>query len=266
MDLPPESGAGSNRSSGACSRHVDDRRGVGDAGQLRRNAWNTRCVGSRHLARGARRVYDPAEPVPTPTAARSPFGVHPPGGRCALPPLTTEGCSMTDGLIVAAGAGFLCVFGVALLVYYIFLRLLLRAQYAVLSARIPGAIITPCSAALVTRLALRRIGEATGNSFGSTGPVYSVAAYPGHLRVLRGKSAVVVAEFGQEEISDVRVGTTSFLLADFTTLFVGIRAAGTTFELPIRVNGPHSTSIYTARRDWAAERGNSMLKHIGAPT
>jgi hypothetical protein len=173
---------------------------------------------------------------------------------------------MTDAVIVAAGAGFLIVFGLALATYYIFLRLLLRAQNLIVSAQIPGAVITPCTAAFVTRLALRRIGKAGGNSFCSTGPVYSIAAYPGHLRVLRGRSAVVIADFRTEEISDVRVGTTSFLLADFTTLFVGIKAGGTTYELPIRVNGPHPTSIYTARPEWAAERGDAMLKHIGVVT
>lgn len=173
---------------------------------------------------------------------------------------------MTDAVIVAAGAGFLIMFGLALAAYYVSLKLLLRAQYSVVSAQMPGAIITPCSAALVTRLALRRIGKAAGTAFTSPGPVYSVAAYPGHLRVLRGRSAVVIADFRTEEISDIRVGTTSFLLADFTTLFVGIRAAGTTYELPIRVNGPHPTSIYTARPEWAAERSNAMLKQIGVLT
>ena len=124
------------------------------------------------------------------------------------------------------------------------------------------AVVVSCTAALVTTLALRRIGRIDGRGYGPTGRVYSLAGSQGHLLLLRGRTAETIADFDSTALRDVRVGTTSWGLADYTTLFCGINVDGNTYELPIRINGPRQTSMLTASRGWAEDRAAAIIRAV----
>ncbi|MFJ3394673.1 hypothetical protein [Leifsonia aquatica] len=124
-----------------------------------------------------------------------------------------------------------------------------------LHAAHPAALITSAQVAAVTHRALKRIAKADGGAFRRTGPYYSVVVVPGSLRlVARGATPLTVAEFNSEDVRDGSIGKTSWVFADYTTLFLGIRAGETTFDLPIRINGPLETSLFPASEKWAIDR------------
>jgi len=165
-------------------------------------------------------------------------------------------------MIIGAGVAFLVLLSVVLHVYLLVLRSILRDQGRSLARAHSRAVVVSCTAALVTNQALKRIGSVSGKRYGRTGPVYSLAATRGHLLLLRGRNADVIADFGYEAVQDVRVGTTSWGFADYTTVFVGINAGGSTFELPIRVNGPRQTSPLTANRTWAKHLSAEIIREV----
>jgi hypothetical protein len=169
---------------------------------------------------------------------------------------------MTDGLIIGIGVLLAVSLTVTLLVYLRVLRSTLRIQCLAIERSHPGAVIVSCTAALVTNVALRRIGRPEGKSYGSTGRVFSLAASDGKVLLFRGRTVEVFADFDSEALRDVRVGTTTWGLADFTTLFLGINVGGNTFELPVRVNGPRQTSLLTASRGWAHEQAIRILREV----
>lgn len=167
-------------------------------------------------------------------------------------------------ILVWAGASFLLLLAAGVGAYLRHIRNTLREQVSAISTKFPEAVSTSAQGAAVTNLALGRITRAGGTRKQRTGQIYSVIASSGHLSLVRGREADIVAEFDGCQVRDVRVGTTSVLLADYTTLFFGIAAGGTTFELPIRINGPLPTSIMTASREWATDRGNTILEIVRA--
>jgi hypothetical protein len=69
----------------------------------------------------------------------------------------------------------------------------------------------------------------------------------------------MISEFSAAEIRDVRVGRTSLFTVNYTTLFIGIAAGGTIFDLPIRINGPYETSMFPADSGGAAELASGMV-------
>lgn len=166
---------------------------------------------------------------------------------------------MTDGVVLAAGLAFALVLAVGLGICFFVLKRSLRLQLFAIAAAFDDVLVTPCTAAGATFRALRRIGRARQIIFRRTGPVYSLAASPGCLRLFRGRDSQLVAEFEGADVVDVRVGTTSFGLADYTTLFFGISAGSTTYELPIRVMGPRPTPMYAASTDWAIHRAAAIM-------
>lgn len=173
---------------------------------------------------------------------------------------------MTDRMTALIGLSLVLCLAIVLLAYLFGLRSVLRLQGRAISRAQPGAVVVSCTAAFVTTLALRRIGRSDGKRYGPTGRVYSLAASQGHLRLLRGRTAETIADFDSDAIRDVRVGTTSWGLADYTTLFFGITVGGNTYELPIRINGPRQTSMLTASREWADDRAAMIIRELGLLT
>jgi hypothetical protein len=168
---------------------------------------------------------------------------------------------MTD-IAIAFAVAFVVLVAAGVAIFVLTWRHIIREQVAAVSTRYPDSLTTSAQSAAVTHRSLRRIAREDGTAFRTTGTLYSLVATHGCLRLLGGRTAHVVAEFAADQVVDVRVGTTSVLLADYTTLFFGIRAGGTTYELPIRVNGPRPTSMLTARRSWATDRGDAVLEVV----
>ncbi|MDR6973169.1 hypothetical protein [Leifsonia shinshuensis] len=164
--------------------------------------------------------------------------------------------------IICGGAGFLMLVAAGVAIILRLAKVTLRKQVLAISGRFPQALSTSAQGALVTYWALRRIAAVDRSPYGRTGSVYSLVASRGHLTIVRGREAKVLADFTAEQVADVRVDTTSVLLADYTTLFFGIRAGDRTFELPVRVNGPMATSLRTASTEWAKARGDAIVKTV----
>ena len=164
------------------------------------------------------------------------------------------------GIVIWAAVAFVLLVVAGLGVFLSVAKATIHKQVLAISTMFPEALTTSAQSAVVTRLALRRIGDVGGYRHTRTGPIYSVVATRGHLRLVRGRQAQIVAQFSADQVGDVRVGTTSVLLADYTTLFFGIRTGGNTFELPVRVNGPRATSMLTASRGWARVRGDEIMQ------
>jgi len=169
---------------------------------------------------------------------------------------------MSDAAIIGAGFAFLVVLGLGLGVYLSVLRRLIHAQRLAIGRRYPGSVVVSAQAGLETNRAIRRMAQARGTEYISTGKVYSVSASPGHLRLHVERSAREIVDISGEDVVDFRIGTTSVAFANYTTLIFGIRAAHTTFELPIRVMGPRPNSMTTADKEWAAARGAEMMRTI----
>ena len=171
---------------------------------------------------------------------------------------------MSDAVIVGAGFVFLVLLGLGLSIYWMVLKGLMREQLEAISGRYPDALVVSAQSGVETYRALWRLGQAQGLSYGRTGKVYAISACPGHLRLHRGRSARVFVDLTAAELADFRVGTTSVAFANYTTLVFGVRGANTTFELPVRVMGPRTTSMTTATKDWAEARGAEIMRTVDA--
>ncbi|GAA2054213.1 hypothetical protein GCM10009820_13210 [Leifsonia soli] len=129
----------------------------------------------------------------------------------------------------------------------------------------PAALITSAQVSASTHRALRRIARESGGRFVRTGAFYSLVATPGELRLVGGANhPYTIASFPASDIRDGRIGKTSWVYVDYTTLFVGIKTAGTTFELPIRINGTGENAMFPASQAWAGSRWEKILQLLGA--
>ncbi|MFF9563485.1 hypothetical protein ACF1AJ_09065 [Leifsonia sp. NPDC014704] len=169
---------------------------------------------------------------------------------------------MSDAVIIGAGFAFLVLLGLGLGVYLLVLKRLILAQRLAIGGRYPGAVVVSAQAGMETDRALRRVARARGVEYGRTGKVYSVSASPGHLRLHVARSAREIVDISAAELVDFRIGRTSVAFANYTTVIFGVRAANTTFELPLRVMGPRPSSMMTANKEWAAARGTEMMRAI----
>lgn len=221
-----------------------------------------RDLGFCYVERVASRIHDDVWPISSSGAARWAHRKRDSHSGSSIPLGETGGRQVTDPLIISAGGFLILGLAVGSLCYLAILRRTLQVQRAAILAKDPGSLIIPCTAAIVTSRSLRRIQQANGHIYGRTGQVYSLVASPGQLRLFRGRAVEVIASFRPGELRDVRVGSTSFGLADYTTMFFGVDAGQTTFELPVRVNGPRATSMFSSSRAWAEDRAEAVLRTL----
>lgn len=166
------------------------------------------------------------------------------------------------GLLLWSGLVFALLVALGLTGYGLVLRRILMDQRGAISAAHPERIIDGAQSALVTTLALRQLGRQLGVTYPRTGPVFSLVISSDGLRLFGGRAATSIAEFSASQLVDVRVDTTSVGVANYTTLFIGVSACPTTFELPIRVMGRKPTSLMTASREWGEELASEIRRVI----
>lgn len=90
-----------------------------------------------------------------------------------------------------------------------------------------------------TNAVLRRIARAQGSKFRRTGQRFTVVVDESMMTWWGGSSRPeTIISFPLAAISDVAGGTTEFGRITYETLFLGVRVAGKTYGLQVRVAGP----------------------------
>jgi hypothetical protein len=142
-----------------------------------------------------------------------------------------------------------------------------RMRVQTLNESHPVAFLRSAQVAATTNRSLRRIAKAKHSTFSPVKAYYTVVAEPGALLLVTGSRRLqTVVTFRSDEVRDVRVGSTSWVFANYTTLFFGITAEQTVYELPVRINCPTPTSLRPADKVLAgqiAERMISTIRSIG---